>query len=159
MGRLLESKGVVGDPMVGCSPRTRWWGGSSSVARAPQFPPVGALGLRAFHSPLLCGPSDSTPCQKKVVITGKPTKKENDRAPPWDGTYLTGSSWEISFMEDLVSKRFPGTGISFEIHLSDGSPHGALTVILRPSRPGSFPFKPLVPAHVTDLYGGNLSTA
>ena len=52
----------------------------------------------------------------------KPTKKENDRAPPWDGTYLTGSSWEISFMEDLVSKRFPGTGISFEIHLSDGSP-------------------------------------
>ena len=28
-----------------------------------------------------------------------------------------------------------------------------------PTRPGSFPFKPLVPAHVTDLYGGNLSTA
>ena len=111
------------------------------------------------------------------------------------GTYLTGSSWEISFMEDLVSKRFPGTGISFEIHLSDGSPRvpgghtrfpcrpacqskdweivcprppghpmGSSRTLstsgsLRPSRPGSFPFKPLVPAHVTDLYGGNLSTA
>ena len=37
--------------------------------------------------------------------------------------------------------------------------NSGLTVILRPSRPGSFPFKPLVPAHVTDLYGGNLSTA
>ena len=138
-----------------------------------------------------------------VGARAKPTKKENDRAPPWDGTYLTGSSWEISFMEDLVSKRFPGTGISFEIHLSDGSPRvpgghtrfpcrpacqskdweivcprppghpmgssrtlstsGSLRVNpsgnLRPSRPGSFPFKPLVPAHVTDLYGGNLSTA
>ena len=26
MGRLLESKGLVGDPMVGSSPRTRWCG-------------------------------------------------------------------------------------------------------------------------------------
>ena len=31
---------------------------------------------------------------------GNPQRRRMTGAPPWDGTYLTGSSWEISFMED-----------------------------------------------------------